>query len=98
MRYADTMDTFDTVIVGKKLSLLADAEYVKELAQSGRILTQYECDPLGNTARIDALCSKDGHVMGQISHPERIGNGLKGNGYKDLPFIRSAVEYFNKKI
>lgn len=96
MRYADPTDIFDTVVVGKKLCLEADVEYVGELARSGRILTQYECDMLGNTARIDALCSKDGNVMGQISHPERIGSGLNDKGYKTLPFIKSAVDYFKK--
>ena len=96
MKHACPTDTFDTVIVGKKLRLTADADYIKELAKSGRILTQYVEDKLGNTARIDALCSKDGHVVGQISHPERIGSGLADRGYTALPFIKSAVGYFKK--
>jgi phosphoribosylformylglycinamidine (FGAM) synthase-like amidotransferase family enzyme len=96
MRYAEPTDTFDTVVVGKKLHLTADADYVKELSKSGRILTQYVEDKLGNTARIDAVCSKDGHVVGQISHPERIGDGLTSRGHKTFPFISSAVGYFAK--
>ena len=96
MKYAEPSEVFDTVIIGKKLCLNADLDYVKELAKSGRILTQYECDTLGNTARIDAICSKDGRVVGQISHPERIGRGLKENGYRAFPFIKSAVDYFKK--
>ena len=96
MRYAAPTEVFDTVVVGKKLCLSADAEYVKTLAKEGRILTQFEADPLNGVARIDAVCSKDGRVMGQISHPERIGEGLADIGYSAFPFIRSAVEYFKK--
>ncbi len=96
MKYAEPMSSFDTVVVGKKLCLTADLEYVKELAKDGRILTQFESDTLYGTARIDALCSKDGRVVGQISHPERIGRGLSDRGYTALPFIKSAVGYFAK--
>lgn len=96
MKYAEPTETFDTVIIGKKLRLTADPEYIQELKREGRILTQYESDPLGGAARIDALCSRDGRVVGQISHPERIGNGLSEKGFKALPFIASAVGYFKK--
>lgn len=96
MRYASPTETFDTVTFGKKLRLTADPEYIKELKRDGRILMQYSRDPLGSVARIDALCSKDGRVMGQISHPERIGDGLTERGYRAFPFIRSAVGYFKK--
>lgn len=96
MKYAEPMSSFDTVVVGKKLCLTAELDYVKELARDGRILTQFESDTLYGTARIDALCSKDGRVVGQISHPERIGRGLSDRGYTALPFIKSAVGYFAK--
>ncbi len=96
MRYAETTARFDTVVVGKKLCLTADPDYVRELAKDGRILTQFVVDRLYGTARIDALCSKDGRVMGQISHPERIGRGLSDRGYEPLPFIKSAVGYFKR--
>ncbi len=96
MKCAEPTAVFDTVVVGKKLCLTADPDYVRELARDGRILTQFEVDTLYGTARIDALCSKDGRVMGQISHPERIGRGLSDRGYAALPFIKSAVGYFKK--
>ncbi len=96
MRYSEPGGIFDTVVIGEKLRLMIDDDYVKELAKDGRILTMFEDDPIGGSARIDALCSKDGHVVGQISHPERIGDGLADRGCRALPFIRSCVEYFLK--
>lgn len=94
MRNAKVGDRFRSIIKGKRLRLFGDAEYVKELAKNGRIASRYaeKNNVLEGLYSIDALTSADGHVMAQISRPDRLSSV---SGVESLDVISSAVGYFD---
>ena len=86
---------------------IADEKLIKELAESGRIATQYvdldgkasmdiRFNPNGSYSAIEGITSPDGRVFGKMGHSERIGYGLYKNvpGNYDINMFLSAVEYF----
>jgi phosphoribosylformylglycinamidine synthase len=83
------------------------AELFKQLTAKGQIASQYvdeegrpgmdvAVNPSGSYMAVEALCSPDGRIFGQISHPERWNPGNLQNvpGNKDYPIFAGAVHYF----
>ncbi len=83
----------DTVLTGKRLRICADPDYLRELASEGRIASQLA--PSDNlsvcTLEVDSISSKDGRVLGRISHALRFEGSEE---FSALPIIRSIVGYF----
>ncbi len=86
---------------------LADAEFVKKLAENGQIATQYvdldgnptadvRFNPNNSVCAVEGITSPDGRVIGKMGHSERIGDGLYKNveGTFEMGMFRSAVKYF----
>ena len=82
-------------------------ELFAQLSASGQIAGQYvdfsgrptmdiTYNPFGAYMAVEALCSPDGRVFGQMSHPERWNPGNLQNvpGNMDYPIFASAVAYF----
>ena len=78
-----------------------------ELAESGRIATQYctpdgnvsmdiEYNPNGSVMAVEGITSPDGRIFGKMGHSERKGYGLYKNvvGNYDMKLFESAVKYF----
>ncbi|MEM9236932.1 MAG: phosphoribosylformylglycinamidine synthase subunit PurQ, partial [Verrucomicrobiota bacterium] len=88
--------------------LVATPELISELAESGRIATQY-CDangapsmeinhnPNGSAAAIEGLTSPCGRVFGKMSHTERRGTQVAKNlpGEKHQPLFKAGVNWFS---
>ena len=81
-----------------------------ELVENGQIAGQYinenglvsmdhRSNPLGSMYGIESITSKDGRILGKMTHPERYGQGLLQNihGNKDQNVFKNAVEYFTNK-
>ncbi len=93
MRQSNVGELYDTVITGKRLRLTADPNYLNELALEGRIASQVisSDNATSCTMGVEAISSKDGLVLGRLSHSLR----LEGTeGYKILPTVKSIVGYF----
>jgi phosphoribosylformylglycinamidine synthase len=80
---------------------------LQELVQAGQIATQYVDDhenatmdgrfnPNGSTAAIEGITSKDGRVLGKMTHPERGGRNLLQNvpGNFTHSIFQAGVNYF----
>ncbi|MCL1816093.1 MAG: phosphoribosylformylglycinamidine synthase [Clostridiales bacterium] len=80
---------------------------LKQLAAQGQITGQYVDDsgkpsmdiafnPSGAYMAVEALCSADGRVLGQMSHPERWNDGNMQNvsGNKNFPIFAGAMNYY----
>ncbi len=93
MRSVRAGDRCRSVVRGKRLRLFGDADYVTELAKNGRVASQFaEGDNVAEgLCSLDAVTSADGHVMAQISRPDRVGSIV---GVRALDIIRSAIGYF----
>lgn len=92
MRNLNAGDKFRSILRGKRLRLFGDAEYVAELAKKGRVATQFVCGSnvtLG-VCSVDAITSVDGHVMAEISRPDRFCSADR-----TLDVISAAVGYFD---
>ena len=86
---------------------LADKEFIKRLAESGQIITQYvdladtptydiQYNPNGSVYAVEGICSPNGRVIGKMGHSERIGKNLYKNvpGEYDMGLFESAVQYY----
>ncbi|MBR2616769.1 MAG: phosphoribosylformylglycinamidine synthase subunit PurQ, partial [Clostridia bacterium] len=100
-------DVFTVPISHGEGKFIASPELVKELADSGRIMTQYvdldgaptmdiRFNPNGSVCAIEGILSPDGRVFGKMGHAERKGAGLYQNvvGEYDMKLFESAVKYF----
>jgi phosphoribosylformylglycinamidine synthase len=87
---------------------VCDGELFTQLAAAGQVASQYvdllgrptmdiAYNPFGAYMSVEALCSADGHIFGQISHPEcwSEGNLQNVSGNKDYPIFAGAVHYFS---
>ncbi len=86
---------------------VANAEWVKKLAENGQIATQYvdlngnptyetAFNPNGSVAAIEGITSPCGRVLGKMGHSERRGNNVAKNvfGEQDQKIFESGVRYF----
>ncbi len=86
---------------------VANAEWVKKLAENGQIATQYvdltgkptmdiRYNPNTSMGAIEGITSPDGRVLGKMGHSERWQKGLYRNvpGEYDMKLFASAVKYF----
>ena len=86
---------------------VANADWVKKLAENGQIATRY-CDPdgqitgdeywniNGSVCQIEGITSPDGRVYGKMAHAERRGAGVALNitGEQDMKLFEAGVRYF----
>lgn len=86
---------------------MASEHVINEMAESGRIITQYVdlCGKVSNDVQynvngsdcaIEGIVSPCGRVLGKMGHAERIGSGLYKNvpGVYDMKIFESGVRYF----
>ncbi len=86
---------------------VANAEWLKTLAQNGQIATQYvdadgncsmdgEWNVNGSYLAIEGITSPDGRCFGKMGHSERRGDGVAINiyGEQDMRIFESGVKYF----
>ena len=86
---------------------VANAEWVKRLAENGQIATQYvdmdgnptyetAYNPNGSVAAIEGITSPCGRILGKMGHSERIGKNVAQNVYgeQDQKIFESGVRYF----
>ncbi|MCL1976129.1 MAG: phosphoribosylformylglycinamidine synthase [Firmicutes bacterium] len=87
--------------------LVLNEELFKQLASQGQIVSQYvdlkgcpsmviTANPTGSYMAVEALCSPDGRILGQMTHPERWSKGNMQNvaGNKYYPIFEGAMHYF----
>ena len=100
-------DVYSVPISHGEGRLLADEAFLRSLAQSGQIATQYvdengmatsdvQYNPNNSILAVEGMTSPDGRVFGKMGHAERIGQGLYKNvpGNYDMKIFASAVKYF----
>ncbi len=94
MRKCVTGEIYDTLILGNRLRLCADNDYLTELAFEGRIASQFTngTNVLLCSDGIDAISSRDGRVLGRLSRPTRLSSI---RGFNIMPIAESAVWYFD---
>ncbi len=86
---------------------VANAEWVKKLAENGQIATQYvdlagnptyetAFNPNGSVCAIEGITSPCGRILGKMAHSERRGNSVAQNvfGNQDQKIFESGVRYF----
>ena len=86
---------------------IANAEWVKTLADNGQIAFQYtdaagkpsyetEVNPNGSVMAIEGITSPDGRILGKMGHSERAGVNVFKNitGETDQYIFEAGVEYF----
>ncbi|MBQ4516334.1 MAG: phosphoribosylformylglycinamidine synthase [Clostridia bacterium] len=86
---------------------VANADWVKKLAENGQIATQYvdlagnptyetAFNPNGSVCAIEGITSPCGRILGKMAHSERIGNSVAQNvfGNQDQKIFESGVRYF----
>lgn len=86
---------------------VANEEWLKKLAGSGQIATQYvdvngnptmeeDYNPNGSYYAIEGITSPDGRVLGKMAHSERRGDGVALNifGNQNQYIFESGVSYF----
>lgn len=86
---------------------VANEEWLKKLARSGQIATQYvdmngnptmeeDYNPNGSYYAIEGITSPDGRVLGKMAHSERRGDGVALNifGNQNQYIFESGVSYF----
>jgi phosphoribosylformylglycinamidine synthase len=103
----ETGDVFSVPVSHGEGRFLASEEFVRRLAETGQIATQYvdpdgvptddiRHNPNGSVLAVEGITSPDGRVFGKMGHSERTGRGLYKNvpGRYDMPLFSSAVRYF----
>ena len=109
LQYAEVGGVYTAPISHGEGRFAASDEFIRALAESGQIATQY-CDaegvpsmdildnPNGSAAAIEGITSPDGRVFGRMAHAERVGFnvGLYVNvpGDYDIGMFRGAADYF----
>ena len=86
---------------------VANAQWVKKLAENGQIATQYvdldgnptyetAFNPNGSVCAIEGITSPCGRILGKMAHSERRGNSVAQNvfGNQDQKIFESGVRYF----
>ena len=102
-------ETYTVPISHGEGRFLASEALLRDLAQRGRIATQYvdeagqptlddDWNPNGSLWAVEGITSPDGRVLGKMGHSERIGPDLYRNvpGDYDMKLFQSAVRYFRK--
>jgi len=100
-------DEFLVPVANANGRFVASEEVLKELIANGQIATQY-VDEKGNATydiqnnagnsiyAIESVTSKDGRILGTMTHPERTYRGNVKNvlGNVDTKLFESGIEYF----
>ena len=86
---------------------VANADWVKKLAENGQIATQYvnldgsptydtAFNPNGSVCAIEGITSPCGRILGKMGHSERIGKNIAKNtaGNHDQKLFESGVKYY----
>ena len=86
---------------------VANDETLKSLIANGQVAAQYtdefgvpsmdwNVNPNGSAAAIEAITSPDGRILGKMGHSERSGQNLYRNvpGNMHQPIFEAGVEYF----
>ena len=86
---------------------VANAEWLKKLAENGQIATMYadadgnlsmdeEWNVNGSFGGVEGITSPDGRVLGKMCHSERRGESVAINiyGEQDMKLFESGVRYF----
>ncbi|QAT51207.1 phosphoribosylformylglycinamidine synthase [Caproiciproducens sp. NJN-50] len=100
-------DVFAVPISHGEGRFVAEDGGMDALIANGQVATQYcapdgvpsgsaEWSPNGSVSAVEGITSPDGHILGKMSHSERMGKNLYKNvpGEKDQKLFESGVKYF----
>lgn len=111
MRFCESGDLYTLPVASKAGRCLIPGELVLELGARGQIAGQYvdadnnptmdsAWNPFGSDYAVEGIFSRDGRVMGRMTHPDRVDNSLCINipGVKELRIFDAAMEYYKIKL
>jgi len=110
MRFCESGDIYTLPVASKAGRCLIPGELVLEMGARGQIAGQYvDADnnpsmnpvwnPFESDYAVEGIFSRDGRVMGRMTHPDRVDNSLCINipGAKEMRIFDSAMEYYKIK-
>ncbi|MBR5869979.1 MAG: phosphoribosylformylglycinamidine synthase subunit PurQ [Clostridia bacterium] len=110
MRFCESGDLYTLPVASKAGRCLIPGELVLELGARGQIAGQYvdadnnptmapAWNPFGSDYAVEGIFSRDGRVMGRMTHPDRVDDSLCINvpGAKTLRIFDAAMEYYKVK-
>ena len=111
MRFCESGDLYTLPVASKAGRCLIPGELVLELGARGQIAGQYvdednnptmetAWNPFGSDYAVEGIFSRDGRIMGRMTHPDRVDNSLCINvpGAKELRIFDAAMEYYKIKV
>ena len=111
MRFCESGEIYTLPVASKAGRCLIPGELVLNMGARGQIAGQYvdeDHNPTMDTARnpfaseyaVEGIFSRDGRVMGRMTHPDRVDDSLCINvpGAKELRIFDAAMEYYKIKV
>ena len=111
MRFCESGEIYTLPVASKAGRCLIPGELVLDMGARGQIAGQYvdeDHNPTMDTARnpfaseyaVEGIFSRDGRVMGRMTHPDRVDDSLCINvpGAKELRIFDAAMEYYKIKV
>ncbi len=110
MRFCESGDLYTLPVASKAGRCLIPGELVLVLGARGQIGGQYvdadnnpsmdpAWNPFGSDYAVESIYSRDGRVMGRMTHPDRVDDSLCINvpGAKELRLFEAAMAYYKIK-
>ena len=110
MRFCESGDLYTLPVASKAGRCLIPGELVLELGARGQIAGQYvdadnnptmetAWNPFASDYAVEGIFSRDGRIMGRMTHSDRVDNSLCINvpGAKELRIFDAAMEYYKIK-
>jgi len=111
MRFCESGALYTLPVASKAGRCLLPGELVLELGARGQIAGQYvdadnnptmdpAWNPFGSDYAVEGIFSRDGRVMGRMTHPDRVDDSLCINipGSKELRIFDAAMEHYRIKV
>ncbi len=110
MRFCESGEIYTLPVASKAGRCLIPGELVLEMGAHGQIAGQYvdadhnptmdpAWNPFASDYAVEGVFSRDGRVMGRMTHPDRVDDSLCINvpGSKEMRIFESAMDYYKIK-
>lgn len=99
LKYADTSKMYKMPISHGEGRFVVNERVYNEMLENEQIVAVYDISPNGSDYNIEAIMSKDGHILGKMGHAERVSDDLYKNIYdiEILNLFKAGVEYFKEE-
>ncbi|MBP2026031.1 phosphoribosylformylglycinamidine synthase [Peptoniphilus stercorisuis] len=99
LKYAEVSKTYKMPISHGEGRFVVDENVYNEMLENEQIVAVYDIAPNGSDYNIEAIMSKDGHILGKMGHSERVADDLYKNIYdvEILNLFKAGVEYFKEE-